>query len=402
MFQCGKNGICPSMTTTTTSEPEILDYQVEEEQQETWSDPMHILTARSSCAAPSAVMMIDEDQRTVALTDSDGSPTNNNGQQQQQQQQQGQFQHEHEIEEQMKKFLLVEAKESQSLVDEVVDEEQEEEELSMTSSVKFLARQADAIDLDFVEEYDTAFNIFLTCHSKFLIANPDLMHNIRIIKLQKLVEGMEQDEYELQAQLEKTKQEKQLLENGWHHQLRDASGKKAARETHLQLYLGNIHYNTKCMEAQLTWHLICDAQQHVIQNEHFLQQQQQQQQIKAAVVAVDDNDVDAHNHHRLDLISSLPIGPDFDELRNAMLAPPITGYQLLTDEQEKDVQQFQMELPQMASMVKALKKKLAYQKATTTKRHAWVESVLLQMDDNKTTMQQLKMRFQKISGVPLE
>ena len=78
-----------------------------------------------------------------------------------------------------------------------------------------------------------------------------------------------------------------------------------------------------------------------------------------------------------------------------MLAP---AGQTLSEEQEKDLRQFQMDNAFLAAEVAVLKKKLAFQKATT-KRHAWVESVLLRMDER--SLRKLKNRFQKRVGVPL-
>jgi hypothetical protein len=98
---------------------------------------------------------------------------------------------------------------------------------------------------------------------------------------------------------------------------------------------------------------------------------------------------------RLDLLKALPEGSDFDDLRNAMLAP---AGETLSEEQEKDLRQFQMDNAFLAAEVAVLRKKLAYQKATT-KRHAWVESVLLRLDESSA--RRLKARFQKTVGVPL-
>ncbi|KAI2495465.1 hypothetical protein MHU86_19052 [Fragilaria crotonensis] len=339
------------------------------------------------------------------------------GQQQQQQQQQQQprsTEHEAEIEQQMRKFLqqvtLKPGTAKQVVVEKETEEDDDDEEedgqvhaekdednddghdveevdtsfddsfqMGMDSA-SFKELKEKEIDLDFVEEYDIAFHEFLSRHPRFLISNPTLVHHIRVIKLQKLLDGQNRLEQSIEDQLEKIMDLKRSTELGWQEQLRDAAGKKAARETHLQSYLSNVNYATKCMEAQWTWHIVCDAQ-HCIKKEHLLKMRlQQQQQV---------------GDHPLDLLNALPEGPDFDDLRNAMLAP---AGQTLSEEQEKDLRQFQMDNAFLAAEVAVLKKKLAYQKATT-KRHAWVESVLLRMDER--SLRKLKNRFQKRVGVPL-
>jgi hypothetical protein len=233
------------------------------------------------------------------------------------------------------------------------------------------------IDLDFVEEYDNAFNEFLAKYPRFLIDSPDLVHNLRIIKLQKLLEHQDESEADYTKKLEEITLAKSQMESGWHEQLREAARKKAARETHLQSYLGGIHYSTKCMEAQLTWHLLCDTENRTKQ-QHLLLRQLQSIEV---------------GRDRFNLLGILPEG--HDSIRDAMLAP---AGQTLSEEQEKDLRQFQMDNAFLVVEANALRKKVAQLKVAC-KKYAWVESVLLRMDEK--SFKKLKSSFKKRTGVSL-
>jgi hypothetical protein len=382
MFQCGMY-VCPG----THAEETVLQYHTNTVVPDEIED-----TVEPESPVPPYDDVNDHhhQQHGVLPSESDGTPPPADHDE-------STFEHDQEIEEQMIKFLQqVTLKTESATGEENADEDGVVEERGLdiqetcTSIDETVQMTEDAastqlisekdIDLDFVEEYDHAFNEFVTRNPRFLISNPNLMHHVRVIKLQKMLEGQDRQESSIQNQLDKITERKKQVELGWQEQLRDAAGKKAARETHLQSYLGNINYNTKCMEAQLTWHLICDAQ-HCIKKEHLLRTRLNQKQ--------------GEGDGRLDLLKALPEGSDFDDLRNAMLAP---AGETLSEEQEKDLRQFQMDNAFLAAEVAVLRKKLAYQKATT-KRHAWVESVLLRLDESSA--RRLKARFQKTVGVPL-
>jgi hypothetical protein len=263
-----------------------------------------------------------------------------------------------------------------------------------TSSVRFLPPElSDNMDLDYVEEYDNAFNEFLTTQPRFLIDNCDLVHNMRIIKLQKHLTVQAEKESMLLKEREDLRKKKSDMEAGWHDQLRTAARKKAARETHLQSYLGGVHYNTKCMEAQLTWHMVTDVKRRA-QNQKRLRDELQRED---ALNAEDQySDGASFPSRQKPWLHQLPEGPEFDSIRDAMLAPPSGN---LSDEQVKDVAQFQMDNDFLQRELAVLRKRVAHQKATTLQSHAWVESILQAMNDE--SLQRLKRRFEKKAGVPL-
>jgi hypothetical protein len=260
----------------------------------------------------------------------------------------------------------------------------------------------DNIDLEFVEQYDHAFNEFLTYFPRFLITNPELMHRIRVLKLQKILDRQTQIELSIQDQWLELLSRKRQVEEGWQEQLREAAARKAARQTHLQSYLNNLHYATRCREANGTWQILCNAQ-YSAKKEHWLRLQLLEQ---ARMENRDYHHNQNHNNqedettnamvsHRQDLLKILPEGTDFEDLTNAMLAP---AGQALSEEQMKDLHQLQTDNAYLAAEVAVMKRKLAYQKATT-KQHAWVESVLLRLDEESFKV--LKHRFQKKVRVPL-
>jgi hypothetical protein len=410
LFQCGTY-VCPGSPAEEIADgvydPSLATFSDQHERhQQHQPQEQPILVPTDSGGTQPAEEQVDEDDHVI------GQTQKQQPQQQQQKHQPRSLEHEAEIEQQMRKFLRQVTLKTSTAKQVVMDDEEEEAEegnhdeqaeeendedheeeqvveetdSSFEDSIQMGAESSTfhelnemEIDLDFVEEYDIAFHEFLSRHPRFLISNPTLVHHIRVIKLQKLLDGQSRLEKSIEQQLDKIMDIKRSTELGWQEQLRDAAGKKAARETHLQSFLSNVHFTTKCMEAQWTWHIICDAQ-HCIKKEHLLKMRLQQQQV---------------GDHPLDLLSALPEGPDFDDLRNAMLAP---AGQTLSEEQEKDMRQFQVDNAFLAAEVAVLKKKLAYQKATT-KRHAWVESVLLRMDER--SLRKLKNRFQKRVGVPL-
>jgi hypothetical protein len=239
------------------------------------------------------------------------------------------------------------------------------------------------IDLEFVENFDSAFNEFISQNPKFLMNNPDLVHSLRVTKLQKLLEFQDAYEADLLEQLAYSKSQKSNLELEYHQKLREASRKKAAREINLQSDLDRLNLSTKLMEAKLTWQMVTLSEQRAKKQIRLVQKYKQQQQLAGVVVS---------ENTRQEWSQQVPTGPDGQAVRDAILAPP-TG--ALSEEQEKDLVQFQVDNAFLSSEVTVMTKKLDYQKAFA-KKHAWVESILLRV--NAETMDKLKDRYQKKTG----
>jgi len=247
------------------------------------------------------------------------------------------------------------------------DEEDEEEE-------------GDDIDLDVVEQYDHAFNEFIAAHPQFVVRSPDVVHSLRVCKLQKLLERGSSIEAELQDQLKLIEKSKGRMEIAYQRELKEASRKKAAREVHLASKLATVQKATTEMEAKLMWKLVstfeASAKKH-----HRLREQLKTTHVK--------ND-------RQSLLEALPKEADFQSIRDAMLVPPSS--EPLCGEQKMDMQQFQIDNAFLHSEVAVLDKKLKHVKAAA-KKHAWVESMLVRMDPK--VLNEIKERYAKSKGVDL-
>jgi hypothetical protein len=238
------------------------------------------------------------------------------------------------------------------------------------------------LDLEFVEQYDTAFNEFVATYPNFLINNPDLVHNLRVTKLQKCLERGDEIEGELNQKIEDLRLQKSDMELYYQRQLKDASRMKAAREIQLKSSLDEFRNDAKVMEARLTWDLLLSSQTRV-QKLYDLRQQ-----IKLSETPTTWEE----------LLKMLPDdGPDAQAIRDAVLAPSLSSG-TTTVEQENDLRQFQVDNAFLNAEVSVLMKKLAYQKLAA-KKHAWVETVLLRMDPK--AIRKLKARYQKKLGVAL-
>jgi hypothetical protein len=255
----------------------------------------------------------------------------------------------------------------------------------------FLERQAniqpidfagdeEEIDLILVEQYDNAFNEFIFRNPRFLVSNPDLVHNLRVTKLQKLLEKQDQIEEDLAKQFEAAKTSKLQMEMHYQIQLKDAARLKAARDIHWQAHLHDMQQSTRTMEAQLTWDLLTASEQRAKQE-----------------FAMARAGLDGLGYGRHALATLIPGGPEFDGIRDAIMAPPNLSNQVhLNEEQEKDLRQFQMDNAFLNAELAVLQKKMGYQQIAK-KKHAWVESVLVRMEEK--TMRKLKAKYQKKTGV---
>lgn len=236
------------------------------------------------------------------------------------------------------------------------------------------------IDLQVVEEYDHAFNEFIAAHPQFVVISPDVVHSLRVCKLQKLLERGSAIEADLQEQLAQIEKSKGRMEVAYQRELKEASRKKAAREVHLASKLAATQKATTAMEAKLLWKLVstfeASAKKH----------HRQRELLKNTHVKND----------RHSLLAALPQESEFQSIRDAMLVPPSS--EPLRDEQKMDMQQFQIDNAILHSEVAVLEKKLKHVKAAA-KKHAWVESMLVRMDPK--VLQTLKEKYAKSKGVTL-
>lgn len=238
----------------------------------------------------------------------------------------------------------------------------------------------DDIDLEVVEQYDQAFNEFIAAHPQFVVISPDVVHSLRVCKLQKLLERGSSIEAELQDQLAHVQKKKGRMETAYQRELKEASRKKAAREVHLASKLAAMQKTTTAMEAKLMWKLVSTFEASA------KKQHKHREQLKNTNVKGD----------RRSLLAALPKDAEFQSIRDAMLVPP--SFEPLREEQKMDMQQFQIDNAFLHSEVAVLQKKLKHVKAAA-KKHAWVESMLVRMDPK--VLATLKEKYAKSKGVTL-
>ena len=236
------------------------------------------------------------------------------------------------------------------------------------------------IDLELVEEYDHAFNEFIAAHPQFVVISPDVVHSLRVCKLQKLLERGSSIEAELQDQLKQIEKSKGRMEVAYQRELKEASRKKAAREVHLASKLAATQKVTTAMEAKLLWKLVSSYEASYKKNYKL------REKLKNASV----------ENNNQGLLEILPKGAEFQSIRDAMLVPPSS--EPLSEEQREDIKQFQIDNAFLHSEVAMLQKKLKHVKAAT-KKHAWVESLLVRMDPK--VLNTLKQKYAKSKGVSL-
>jgi hypothetical protein len=239
------------------------------------------------------------------------------------------------------------------------------------------------MDLEFVEHFDIAFNQFVAQNPNFLAHDPELVHNLRILKLQKFLEHNEALERSLKGKKQRVEQDKEVTEENMHGQLREAAKKKAARQTFLQSELNNLSWSTKRLQAQLCWKFLEYSE------DRAKRQFKMRQQFRAIPPA----------QSRKDLIALIPDGPEGYQLRDAVQASiESEGSKpyMLSSKQLDQLRQYQAENSVMSSEMDILKKKLDDLQGESRKC-AWVESILVRMDEG--TMYKLKNKYQKKEGL---
>ena len=250
----------------------------------------------------------------------------------------------------------------------------------------FNAPDVSDMDLEFVENFDLAYSEFLFYHPKLVAKNPDLMKNLRIYKLQKLLEYNEIIERNHTDKLDSMNEEKRVTEESIQLQLKDAVRKKAARQTFLESEVNDIHWNTKQLQAKLRWKVL----------------KYSEDRAKRQLKLRDQFKIIPHANTRQELIPLIPQGPHSKKLETAIKASFIAeGVSLpdaLSSRQEDQLRDTQVENSVVNSEIAMLNQKLARLRREANKLE-WVQSTLVELD--QTTMHKLKKQFEKKEGVVL-
>jgi hypothetical protein len=243
------------------------------------------------------------------------------------------------------------------------------------------------IDLVFVERFEEVFNEFIGMHPKFLLTNPEVVRHLRINKLQKLLEHMDDCESRLLTKLSRTIGEKQTMENQLSRELREASRSKAAYQVQLQSELDAVNQKTSFKQAQTTWKVVSSAEAKA-KKEHLHEQAMQRK--RDSFFKENFSGIPT----REELLQLLPTDAAGKALKAAILATP--RFLGAESEQLDEMRQYQVDNAFMSSEIAVLNKKLSYAGAQS-KRLAWVDSLLLRLD--KVHMANLKNKFTQSLGV---
>jgi hypothetical protein len=250
----------------------------------------------------------------------------------------------------------------------------------------------DEIDLHFVERFDHAFDEFIGQNRRFLMSHPNLVHNLRIAKLQKLLAHMDQYERDMSTQLSQLKSEKEIMITEYQMDLREASREKAARQISLQDELTAVNQKTLFKQAQFTWKIVNSSEANTKKRYLF-----QQKQKKKRDNFLRDNLSGVPTREELLLL--LPSDEEGIRIKAAISAER-RFFTYNTNEEEhtavEHLRNFQVDNAFMTSEVAVLQKKLTHVEAHA-KRVAWVDSILLRMD--KVQMAKLKKKFTNKLGV---
>ena len=261
------------------------------------------------------------------------------------------------------------------------NKEGNEDDITIDSALQeILSSMDDDIDLEFVANYDEAFNAFLETFSDKFDPESDFIQNLKVAKLQKILEASYQAEADLEAYLESANEAKTNLEADFQQKLKDASRHKAARTIELQSELKKLKRKNRSIEGKLTWDLLSAA----IKRASHLQTLETSLEKQVKEVS-----------NREDLIKFVPDQPLMQDLRTALKVEPKSEF---PPEQQQRLQTLQVDNALLKSEAKVLEQKIAYQRQLV-KKQAWIDELLLKLDSKK--LDQLKTRYKKKLGLPI-
>mmetsp|Transcript_21005 Transcript_21005/g.51623 ORF Transcript_21005/g.51623 Transcript_21005/m.51623 type:complete len:598 (-) Transcript_21005:166-1959(-) len=249
-------------------------------------------------------------------------------------------------------------------------------------SVQIKNMEGDPIDLAFVQDFDEAFNEFMGQNPKFLLKSPELVHNIRIAKLQKLLAFMNAKEKSVVAECNEFEEQKKKMEGEYQLRLREAARAKAARQIHFQSELDKISHVSNTLEAKFKWAVVSSAEartkKHHMMRQDFAAEKPDENQ--GQVLARIPKDVPGQ--------SVLAVIRD-DGIPSTMTAA----------EKAVEIRKLQMNIAFLTSEVKMWQSKLEEMEGEKQKV-AWVETILQQLSKKQLT--RLRGRHQRKTGIQVE
>jgi len=195
----------------------------------------------------------------------------------------------------------------------------------------------DDVDLKFVQQYELAFEMFLQRHIGLMTKNPELVYNLRVAKLQQVLETVSETEAKMMEIVEKKRRERSEMVAKYKKQLTEAARQKASLEVNLRQALASIQQATAAARAKLYWEIVVKNDQRAKRHYHLLKK------------------LSREKAHPSRLLWLLPDQPDMREIRDAATVPSgAVAY-------ERDLQQYQVDNALLKAEVKVLEKKLAYE-----------------------------------------
>lgn len=242
------------------------------------------------------------------------------------------------------------------------------------------------MDLEFVGHFDSAFSEFLFYHPKLVAKNPTLIKNLRIYKLQKLLQHNDVIEQNFMAKLDSSNDNKKDAEEAMHNQLKEALKKKAARQTYLQSEVNGTNWSTKKIQSDLRWKLFMYSEGRAKRQIKLLEQFERIPEVKT----------------RKEMIQLIPARPCGTKLQNtikaSLIAEGSSERNSLSSKQEEQLRELQIENPVVKAEIEILQQKLDRLQNEANKSN-WVSSALVKID--KDTILQLKKRFEEKEGIVL-
>jgi len=250
----------------------------------------------------------------------------------------------------------------------------------------FNASNVEDMDLEFVENFDLAYSEFLYYHPRLVAKSPEMMQNLRIYKLQKLLEYNEVLERKNAEKLDSMNIEKRMIEEAMQLELKDAIRKKAALQTFMQSEVNNVNLKTKQIQTKLRWKVL----------------KYSEDRAKRQVKLREQFETIPHVKTRREMLPLIPDGLYNKKLETAIKASFIAEGSpvpdMLSASQEDQLREIQVENSMINSEIAMLNKRLANLRSEANKLE-WVQPTLMEM--NPATMHKLKEKIEKQEGVSL-
>lgn len=236
----------------------------------------------------------------------------------------------------------------------------------------------DDIDLDFVAKYDNAFNAFLAAFHQKFDPKSDMVQNLKVAKLQKILEASYEVEAQLETHLEDSAHAKTKMDSVFQQKLKEASRYKATRTIELQNEIKKLKRENKSLEGKLRWDMLMMA----IKRARNLRELEESLEKRSREVS-----------SREELLKLLPDQTATYSVKKAASAEPLKEF---SPQHEKEMQRLQIDNALLQAEVKLLQNRIAQQKELA-KKQTWVDTILLHLDDKKK--EKLRNRYTKKLGV---